>query len=452
MPIVCGTDFSPSAAAAADAAAALAARLGTELHLVHVLTGTGDEILLGTPQESLLDPLKQLLDTETERLRGKGVPVQSFLLSGAPDEVLSDHAKKLEAQLIVVGSVGRRAALRWVVGSTSERTALSASCPVLVLRDADPFGPWLRGERPLRISLGADFSSTTEAAVRWLERLADLGPCEIFVTQVVWPPEAQSRLGLQGPLGLQDLAPEAEEYARRELGERLKPLEQKATVRYEIRPGYGRPADHLVGIATRDRVDLIVVGTHQRSRLDRVRYGSVSRGVLHAAPMAVVCVPPLVEKELGPVPSFGRVLASTDFSEHGDRATRTAYASLPAGGIVRLVHVVERTVSNPIYAQYGVGEVPADDEARARESLAMHLRSLVPPEAEELGIVTEVEVVESNDPAVAIAQAAERFGADLICIGTRGRTGIGKAVLGSVAESVIARTRRPVLVVKPIET
>ncbi|WP_269744534.1 universal stress protein [Stigmatella aurantiaca] len=47
-----------------------------------------------------------------------------------------------------------------------------------------------------------------------------------------------------------------------------------------------------------------------------------------------------------------------------------------------------------------------------------------------------------------IAQAAERHGADLICMGTHGRTGLARAVMGSVAQAVMARSDRPVLMVR----
>jgi nucleotide-binding universal stress UspA family protein len=58
-------------------------------------------------------------------------------------------------------------------------------------------------------------------------------------------------------------------------------------------------------------------------------------------------------------------------------------------------------------------------------------------------------VVEHRDAAEAICREAERFGADAICLASHGRGGISKALLGSVAASVMARSRRPVIVVRP---
>jgi len=57
-------------------------------------------------------------------------------------------------------------------------------------------------------------------------------------------------------------------------------------------------------------------------------------------------------------------------------------------------------------------------------------------------------VVESDDAGRAICQAAERLGTAAICLGTHGRSGLSKAVLGSVAESVLHMTRRPLLLAR----
>ena len=57
-------------------------------------------------------------------------------------------------------------------------------------------------------------------------------------------------------------------------------------------------------------------------------------------------------------------------------------------------------------------------------------------------------MTEHTQPAMAICQAAERFGADLICMGSRGRSGLTKVLLGSVAQGVMAQSKRPVLVLR----
>jgi nucleotide-binding universal stress UspA family protein len=76
------------------------------------------------------------------------------------------------------------------------------------------------------------------------------------------------------------------------------------------------------------------------------------------------------------------------------------------------------------------------------------LRAQVPADATVRGIQTEVSVIEESDVAKAIRQEAERFGAHLVCIGSHGRSGLAKAVLGSVAQSLMVQSPRPMLVVR----
>jgi nucleotide-binding universal stress UspA family protein len=71
----------------------------------------------------------------------------------------------------------------------------------------------------------------------------------------------------------------------------------------------------------------------------------------------------------------------------------------------------------------------------------------VPKNAEELGITTHVSVVDGGHVGEAIVQAAERLHADAITLGSHGRAGVGRALVGSVAETVMRHARRPVLVV-----
>ena len=92
-----------------------------------------------------------------------------------------------------------------------------------------------------------------------------------------------------------------------------------------------------------------------------------------------------------------------------------------------------------------------DDKVDAKEAreIAAKLRALVPADAARLGIHTQVKVISNCQAGLAIAQAAERLGVDVVCFASRGRSGLSKLLLGSVAEDVIARVRRPVFVVRP---
>jgi nucleotide-binding universal stress UspA family protein len=71
----------------------------------------------------------------------------------------------------------------------------------------------------------------------------------------------------------------------------------------------------------------------------------------------------------------------------------------------------------------------------------------VPPDAGERFDI-EAEIIESGNAAEAISQEAERFDADAICVGSHGRSGLAKTLLGSVAQAVMANSKRPVLIVR----
>jgi nucleotide-binding universal stress UspA family protein len=219
-----------------------------------------------------------------------------------------------------------------------------------------------------------------------------------------------------------------------------------------VEPNWGRPDCRLVAMASEENADLIAIGSHQHHSFERLWNMSASRAVLHHAPMNVVVVPTSTTLAAGnsDIPGFHRVLAATDFSALGDRAVPYAYAMLTRGAVVKLIHILQ-----PFKQKVRGG---SDDQAqhlaeRQHKQLAadsiQKLRGLIPREAEALGIISEIEVLESPETANAICQEAERFDADLVCLGTHGRSGLAETVLGSVAQRIMAQSRRPLLVVRP---
>jgi nucleotide-binding universal stress UspA family protein len=151
------------------------------------------------------------------------------------------------------------------------------------------------------------------------------------------------------------------------------------------------------------------------------------------------------------LPHISRVLAPTDFSELANHAVGYAYALLPGGGTVHLLHVVEEaSLPNPLYAHYMPGRRPtAEERAAQRRDLEASLRALVPEGAAACGIETRFEIVEGEDPARTILAAAERLGVDLTCMGTHGRSGLSALVAGCVACEVASGSSRPLFLVRP---
>jgi nucleotide-binding universal stress UspA family protein len=291
MTVLCGTDFSTPAANAATVAALLAAKLQERLTLVHVVEVAVAALAPGGPLHTMYAPLPEHLEREAERLRELKAEVSAQVVVGVPDEVLVQIAEAEHARLIVLASLGRRAPLRWLLGSVAERTAQTAPVPVLVVRGSAALQAWLGGERPLRVMIGVDLSESARIALEWAAELRLLGACDLTVAHIAWPLGEQERLGIPGPVRLDRLHPEVEQALVRDVTTFMGESLGDGPARVVVGPGLGRLDVHLAELAASEQADLLVVGSHQRAGLSRVWHGSVSRGALLNADMSVACVP-----------------------------------------------------------------------------------------------------------------------------------------------------------------
>jgi nucleotide-binding universal stress UspA family protein len=371
-------------------------------------------------------------------VRRRGLDVGEEVASGLPDEVLVDCAARTGARLIVVGSLGRRPLARWLLGSVAERTAQTSPVPVLVVRRSAAFRRWAQDGSPLRVVVGVDVPAAGDAVLGWVGELGRLGACDVVVVHARSP---EAGTGWPGPEAAAEAVGERRPGTERafldDLAARLAPAGPASRVRLRLEAPAGGVADHLVRVATAEGADLVVVGTRQRTGLSRLWHGSVSNAVLHLAPANVLAVP-TTARGGGPIPRWRRVLVPTDLSAPGDQAVPHAYAALAAGGTVHLMHVVEPPAEPP----------PPGGQA-GRDRLVERLRALIPEGADERGIETCIELVESRNAAAdSILDAAERLDVDLLCVASHGRSGLAATLAGSVARQVLRRTTRPLLLVR----
>jgi nucleotide-binding universal stress UspA family protein len=132
------------------------------------------------------------------------------------------------------------------------------------------------------------------------------------------------------------------------------------------------------------------------------------------------------------------VLHPTDFSEHSDHALGLACA-LTRDYDARLVILHVAPVPAAILGEAVLLPESGDDQETRRLQLHRHW---VP------GDVPAERRFAEGDPATEILEVAREVEADLIVMGTHGRTGLGRLLLGSVAEQVLRRAGCPVLTVK----
>jgi nucleotide-binding universal stress UspA family protein len=134
-----------------------------------------------------------------------------------------------------------------------------------------------------------------------------------------------------------------------------------------------------------------------------------------------------------------KILFPTDFSHCGDAALKMATSlARDAGATLLIVHVEEPPVA------YGGGEMYYGVPEPASEDLRRMLEAVVPTD---LSVPREYRLI-TGDPSTAIARLAEEEHVDLIVMGTHGRTGLTRLLMGSVAEAVVRRAPCPVLTYK----
>jgi nucleotide-binding universal stress UspA family protein len=291
-PIISGTDFSATAREAVDIAAAMARQLETKLILVYVEQLVASLVSNPLLFEAAILQRRADLKDEAERLRNLETEVEEKFVLGSPVDELAKAARKSRARLVVLGAVGHGLAVRLLLGSVAERTAETSPVPTLVVRPGGRLGSWIRGEHPLKVLVGYDFSSASDAALEWVNQLRAIGKVEITVLYSAWFPDEARRLGHQRSLASTPGDKQVQSNLERDLKKRVASFLPIRHVNTMVEPGWGRPEGYLFQTATREHVDLIVVGTNQRSGVGRFLLGSVSRDVLHHAKVTVAVIPP----------------------------------------------------------------------------------------------------------------------------------------------------------------
>ncbi len=441
MAIVCGIDFTAPSLRAASTAAWMAARRKKPFHLVHVQREAG-----GHETEVRLRREADRLAAEAE------ITVTPRVLTGKVDAELVRYAEEVGAKLVVIGALGNRSPEAFQLGGNAERIAQAATVPVLVLRRHEAFDEWLGGRRPLEVFVAFDRTGVAPQTLALVKELRCMRPCNVTVLHLYWAAEEFYRLGMGTRRDSVDRDPEVERVLERELRAAVEGLPGEGEVNLRLETAVGRASDQIIDSSVLARADVVVVGMHRRNLVERLWSGSTSRAVLRRAPSSVGSVlegeQPQQQAPEGS-PRIASVLVATDLSAVGNDAVPWACALLPRGGIVHLMHVVELEARLSAAPPRDVFEGPwSAEEQAALQSAEEQLGALVPADAQARGVSVRPIAIGGAASATAILQAAERLGVDAIVLGTRGRTGVARAVLGSVAQEVALQSPRPVLLVR----
>lgn len=414
MSIICGTDLSAASSGALDVALALATMRGDdEVILVHVAEAEG------SPDDTEMQALRIELDKQAAG-KPKLPAIRAELVIGTIEDTLASFAETEGSNLIVIArsSEGKARA-----GSTANRIVAHSHVPVLCVDDPAPWIGFATKTRSIRLMLGVDDSATCDLGIQWTQALRARGPVEVVLGAIYYPDDASTHYGMHAD-NIIDRMPEVESLMSRDLVRRFGGEPSNVVAR--PRRGIGRIGDHLLELAVEEKIDAIVVGTGQKTGLGRL--GSVSSVIVFDAQCSVVCVPPQANVPTITVPTVTTSMVATDLSQFANRAVAYAFSITPPTGTVHIVHVIK------------------DGAEVDQADLERQLVALAPASSTQKVLA---HVVRGDDAAEAIGHSAHRHGADVICISSRGRSGITRALVGSVADRLLRATRLPVLVLRP---
>lgn len=283
------------------------------------------------------------------------------------------------------------------------------------------------------ILLSTDGSEFSKGAIREAIRLAKRYSCKLYVISVIETnPEFEA------------LAPEIVEKAEIQTRDHLisvKELAKAEGVDCETIVNRGEePYRFIVDEVSKRKIDLIVMGRRGKKGLTRLLMGSVTARTIGHATCDVLVVPRAAHIELK------KILVATDGSKYSDAAaTKAVRIAKSCGSLLVAVSVVPSESISPFDIVHSEmqKDLIIEKELKVAEGAIQGIKEMCKKE----GVPFEG-LIFTGKPYEAIVSAAKEKKADLIVVGSHGRTGITRLLMGSVAERVIGLSECAVLVVK----
>ena len=294
--VVIGTDFSRESENALEWALIFARAHKAVVHVVHAARRNLPFVEQLEDFSALIEVSthteEKLLEEWVRAVRSPDQPIECHLIHDRPSGAILQVAEHCKSGLIVVGTRGEGGFRHLRLGSTTERVAQRATCPVLTVSpECQPVNRW-----PNEILAATDFSLEADAAIRSAEDILRLGAeaTEFMLLTVLHKPEGQV-----GDPDFNTMWWSYVKECRKLLVERVDSL--RATVDSDnlstqvlIREGI--PAEQIIRAALDEDIDLIVLGSRGAYATDRALLGSVSKRVIQTAPCPTLVVPSLLSQ------------------------------------------------------------------------------------------------------------------------------------------------------------
>ena len=290
--IVYATDFSPCSESAFPIAVRLASRFGAELHMLHAVvlhaSDPHDPAHHFPEPEELYERLRSTAEERmASRTSGEAMPdvpvVQAQVRGMSPAPVILEYAEEQDADLIVLGTHGRRGLRHLLLGSVAEEVVRLAARPVLAVRQDGRIS-----DRFERILVPLDYSASSDAALAYGKQLAAADGAELHLLHVL---ETGAYPDFYFPVQATQMfdMPELKAKALANLNDRLQSVEGPE-VDADVHVELGHPAQTILDQADSLGADLTVIASHGRTGLERVLLGSVTEAVVRGSKNPVLIV------------------------------------------------------------------------------------------------------------------------------------------------------------------
>lgn len=282
-----------------------------------------------------------------------------------------------------------------------------------------------------KIMVTTDFSEISDRALDYAIALARRYDARIYLAHVISPDPFQ--------FAEPQLAQATYEKVRQAAEEGITDILISGKLRgvpHEVLMEEGNVWPSLESLIVRNEIDLVVVGTHGRGKVQKLLIGSVAEEIFRKADCAVLTVGPVAKKTHGKEVDLNRILFATDFGPGAEKAAAYAFSlAQEHNATLTLLHVIESAAA---YTEESV--------ARQREINVVRMRQLMPPGSENW---CKPEFRATFGAAVEeILIAARESNADLIVMGAKARKGLAGHAPLTVAYSVVTKATCPVLTVR----
>ncbi len=266
--LLVASDDSEYTAGAIHEALRIAKKSGARVRVIHLIPRASDELAMSAGQisEPLLARARTHLNEVEREAAAAGVACDTEVIHTGLRlyQEIVNQADQMKADLIVMGRRGQRGLARVLLGQATAKVIGHAHCAVLVVpRNAEITGQ--------RLVLATDGSAYADAATAMAGSLAKILAAPVSALSVTLPSQSDRRH-------------EEARVAANRAAAFLKNHELDA----EAVVHHGRPDEVIVETTIAKKADLIVIGSHGRTGLDRVMLGSVSERVIDAASTAVL--------------------------------------------------------------------------------------------------------------------------------------------------------------------